>query len=197
MNLHSQIQFFSEELIRGKDDHSSVSSHNICIFFIYAYRRSLFKSLDCYLLFFHSKNPAQVMKNSFYLIQAVTRCVLWKKVFLEISQNSQENTCARASFLIKLQACNFIKTETLAQVFSCEFCEISKNIFCCRTPLVTTSDSISIYPWTKKSPYMSKIREMYVEEKMNLCFLTSWKMVIFIIPKLVIFKMITDSFLVE
>ena len=26
-----------------------------------------------------------------------------KKVFLEISQNSQENTCARVSFLIKLQ----------------------------------------------------------------------------------------------
>ena len=30
--------------------------------------------------------------------------VLQKKVFLEISQNSQENTCARASFLIKLQS---------------------------------------------------------------------------------------------
>ena len=28
-----------------------------------------------------------------------------KKVFLEISQNSQKNTCARVSFLIKLQAC--------------------------------------------------------------------------------------------
>ena len=27
-----------------------------------------------------------------------------KKVFLEISQNSQENNCARVSFLIKLQA---------------------------------------------------------------------------------------------
>ena len=27
-----------------------------------------------------------------------------KKVLLEISQNSQENTCARDSFLIKLQA---------------------------------------------------------------------------------------------
>ena len=26
-------------------------------------------------------------------------------------------------------ACNFIKIETLAQVFSCEFCEISKNTF--------------------------------------------------------------------
>ena len=25
--------------------------------------------------------------------------------------------------------CNFVKKETLAQVFSCEFCEISKNTF--------------------------------------------------------------------
>ena len=51
--------------------------------------------------------------------------VVWmwsvKKVLLEISQNSQESTCARVSLLIKLQAsvCNFIKRETLAQVFSC------------------------------------------------------------------------------
>ena len=37
------------------------------------------------------------------------------------------------------QACNFIKKETLAQVFSCEFCEISKNIFFLRTPLVAAS----------------------------------------------------------
>ena len=34
-----------------------------------------------------------------------SRGVLSKKVFLKISQNSQENTCARVSFLIKLQAC--------------------------------------------------------------------------------------------
>ena len=27
------------------------------------------------------------------------------------------------------EACNFIKKETLAQVFSCQFCEISKNTF--------------------------------------------------------------------
>ena len=33
-----------------------------------------------------------------------TRGVLCKKVSLEISQNSQKNTCARVSFLIKLQA---------------------------------------------------------------------------------------------
>ena len=36
-------------------------------------------------------------------------------------------------------ACNFIKKETLAQVFSCEFCEISKNTFSYRTPLVAGS----------------------------------------------------------
>ena len=36
--------------------------------------------------------------------EAATRSVLCKKLFLEISQNSQENTCARGSFLIKLQA---------------------------------------------------------------------------------------------
>ena len=37
-------------------------------------------------------------------------------------------------------ACNFIKRETLARVFSCEFCEISKNTFFYRTPLVAASE---------------------------------------------------------
>ena len=52
-------------------------------------------------------------------------------MYLEISQNSQENTCAGVSFLIKLQAqaSNFNKKDTLAQVFSCKFCEISKNTY--------------------------------------------------------------------
>ena len=68
--------------------------------------------------------------------EAVSQRCSAKKLFLEISQNSQENTCARASFLIKL-----IKKEILAQVFSCEFCEISKNTFFYRTPLVAASVS--------------------------------------------------------
>ena len=42
-----------------------------------------------------------------------------KKVFLEISQNSQENTCARVYFLIKFQAS--AKNEILVQVFSVNF----------------------------------------------------------------------------
>ena len=36
-------------------------------------------------------------------------------------------------------ACNFIQKETLAQVFSCEVCEISKNTFFYRTTLVVAS----------------------------------------------------------
>ena len=63
--------------------------------------------------------------------EAATGNVLWGKLFLEIWQNSQENTLVRVSFLIKLQAsvCNFIKNKTLAQVFFCELCEIFKNTF--------------------------------------------------------------------
>ena len=38
---------------------------------------------------------------NFHLTETVARMCSVKKVFLEISQNSQENTCARVSFLIK------------------------------------------------------------------------------------------------
>ena len=39
-----------------------------------------------------------------YLTEAATGGVLYEKVFLITSQNSQENTCVRVSFIIKLQA---------------------------------------------------------------------------------------------
>ena len=41
------------------------------------------------------------------------------------------------------QACNVIKKETLAQVLSCEFCEISKNTFFAEDVLATASESNS------------------------------------------------------
>ena len=52
-------------------------------------------------------------------------------MFLEILQNSQENTLVRVSFLIKLPASvrKVIKNKALAQVFFCEFREISENTF--------------------------------------------------------------------
>ena len=80
-------------------------------------------------------------KFEFFLEVAVRRCSV-KKVFSEILQNSQGHTCARDSFLIKLEAkaCNFIKKESLVQVFSCEFCEISKDTFFNRKPLAAASN---------------------------------------------------------
>ena len=53
------------------------------------------------------------------------RCSV-KKCFLEISGEVAG-------------ACKFMKKETLAQVLSCEFCEISRNIFSHRTPSVGAS----------------------------------------------------------
>ena len=50
------------------------------------------------------------------------RCKIYPKLIIktrERRQNAQENTWTRVSILIK--ACNFIKIETRAPVFSCEF----------------------------------------------------------------------------
>ena len=46
--------------------------------------------------------------------EAVSQRCSVKKVFLEISQTSQENTCARVSILIKLQATYFYRTPLVA-----------------------------------------------------------------------------------
>ena len=47
-----------------------------------------------------------------------------------------------------LEVWHFIKKETLAEVFSCEFCETIKNTYFYRTPLVAAS--------LTNFPYMSK-----------------------------------------
>ena len=41
--------------------------------------------------------------------------------------------------MLQAEACNFLKREALAQVFSWDFCEIFKNTFFYRTPLVAVS----------------------------------------------------------
>ena len=55
---------------------------------------------------------------------------------MKISQNPQENTRASVSCLMPA---TLFKKETLTQVFSCEFCEIFKNIFFCVTLPVAAS----------------------------------------------------------
>ena len=53
-------------------------------------------------------------------------CLSWRRYF---TNNSK-----------KPQACNFILKKTLAQMFSCDFCEIFKNTYFFRTPLVAASE---------------------------------------------------------
>ena len=68
-------------------------------------------------------------ENKSTAIGVVRRCSV-KQMFLKISQNPQENICARVYFSTKSL---FFKKETLAQMFSCECVKISKNTFPYRT----------------------------------------------------------------
>ena len=63
-----------------------------------------------------------------------------KGVLRNFAKFTGKNLCQSLFFnKVADAACNFIQTETLAQVFSCEFCEISKNASFYRTPLVAAS----------------------------------------------------------
>ena len=56
---------------------------------------------------------------------------------------------------VNLRPATLLKRETLAQVFSCEFCKISKNTFCYRTPLVAASVLLSKRLWSVQAQFLS------------------------------------------
>ena len=66
------------------------------------------------------------------------------EIFWNISKGIHRSSRSGV-FCKKGVTCNFIKKETLAQVFSCEFCEIFKNTFFDRTPLVAASEYILLH----------------------------------------------------
>ena len=69
-------------------------------------------------------------------------------MFSNISENSQEKTCARVSLLTKLQASNFnfIKKESLVQLFSTESREIlTKTYF--------VEKGLGLQLYLKRMPY--------------------------------------------
>ena len=69
-----------------------------------------------------------------------------KKVFLEISQNSQENPCAKDHFLIKLQALGLRPATLFKRVSGTgTFCEISKNIVFTEHLWTTVSETRQIF----------------------------------------------------
>ena len=49
------------------------------------------------------------------------------RIFLDISETYKKDDGKQKK--LQRKACNFIKKDNLAQLFSCEFCEISKNTF--------------------------------------------------------------------
>ena len=67
--------------------------------------------------------------------------VFWKKGVLRYFAKFTGKHLYQSLFINKVAGltCNFIKKESLAQVFSCEFCKISKNTFFYRTPQVAAS----------------------------------------------------------
>ena len=80
-----------------------------------------------------------------------------KKLLLEISQNSQKKHLCQ-SLLNKVAGLSLqlYQKETLAQVFSCEFCEISKNAFFYQTFLVAASAIHMTTQWWYHHHYMTK-----------------------------------------
>ena len=70
--------------------------------------------------------------------------VFCKKVFLEISQNLQENTCARVSFSIKLHCENFLQVFLSIIIYfqlSGKKSQFTKNFAC---PLILLSSKLKI-----------------------------------------------------
>ena len=70
--------------------------------------------------------------------------VFCKKVFLEISQNLQENTCARVSFSIKLHCENFLQIFLSIIIYfqlSGKKSQFTKNFAC---PLILLSSKLKI-----------------------------------------------------
>ena len=55
-------------------------------------------------------------------------------------------------------ACNFIE-KSLAQVFSCEFCEISKDTFFYRTPLVTVLEPRNVCFKNSNKEALNKLKK--------------------------------------
>ena len=53
----------------------------------------------------------------------------------EPKSNRDINSSQKQPSEVLQKPCDFIKKETLVEVFSCQFCKISKNTFFYRTPL--------------------------------------------------------------
>ena len=103
----------------------------------------------------------------FYPAEAVVQRCSVKKAFLEISQNSQENTCARVSLLIKFHASGFfwiilflIVEVSFSQILY-EFHEIKLNVMKYTLTCVSWivwKEYFTVYPRLKQTFHISHVR---------------------------------------
>ena len=112
--------------------------------------KTFFLKACCYIEIFSTAILLFSLKQVFWekSLQKQSPEVFCKKVYLKISQSSQENTCARVCYIL--------------QVFSCEFCEIFKNTFFCRTPLVAASILILHYLHNNNTMLIPKFQNIAI-----------------------------------
>ena len=115
-----------------------ISLHNISLSISHVYLLKVQQTLLRFLLIFLQcvcMDMCSMCTQACYYVLSSARSsppgVFCKKAILRnLAKFTGKRPCHRL-FLIKLQASalQFIKKDSLAQLFSCEFCEISKNIF--------------------------------------------------------------------
>ena len=102
-----------------------------------------------YLSYLHNSSYNKVVKDNFNMFYSLFNLIFNIFIFLlQRSINEPDSLCCQISLLmiwtsieavvrrcsvkkvfLEISACNFIKKESLAQVFSCGFCEISGDTF--------------------------------------------------------------------
>ena len=78
----------------------------------------------------NTKNSAKILNNLKLLTSLANIETATVGVFRNFAKFTGKHICQRLVFnKVAGQAYNFIKKESLVQLFSCEFCKISKNTF--------------------------------------------------------------------
>ena len=97
------------------------------VFLISSHLSQITNNFSCLFL---TCNEDEETHHAFIKCIFKSRCSL-KDVLKNFAKFTGKHTYAKVSLLTKLlaQACTFIKKETLAQVFSSEFCEFFTNTF--------------------------------------------------------------------
>ena len=88
---------------------------------------------------------------SSYSIAFLDNCLIALDIKIDKIQTCLNSTHNNLLFNDRPKSCNFIKKETMAQMFSCEFCKISRNKLFYRAHIWVTVFGLSFVNPRKKS----------------------------------------------